>query len=213
MEKARMEKGIMIALEGNDGAGKTTAARKLEQILMENGYKVLLTREPGGNPIAEQIRTILLDVQNEDMDARTEALLYAAARRQHLVQTILPALEQGTIVLCDRFLDSSLAYQGAGRNLGMDAIEQLNDFGLEGFRPDLTLFFSLDQETARKRMERRGGLDRMDQEQSEFHQRVRDGFEKLSHENPDVVIIDAALPEEEVARSAWRAVQSKLSHD
>ncbi len=194
--------GVLITFEGNDGAGKTTAIEQVYERLKAKGADVILTREPGGSKIAEKIRELLLDVDNA-MDPKTEALLYAASRREHLVSTILPALKKNQIVLCDRYLDSSLAYQGEGRSLGLQKIEALNDFGLEGFRPDLTLFFALDPQTEAKRMNQRGELNRLDQESLEFHQKVRDGFEKLRQQYPErIVTIDASKSKEEVLQEA-----------
>lgn len=204
-----MNNGLLIAIEGNDGAGKTTAARKVYEWLTDAGVDVVLTREPGGSPKAEAIRSILLDPAMKGMDARCEALLYAASRRQHLMDTILPALKRGAIVLCDRFLDSSLAYQGAARGLGMDAVERLNDFGLEGQRADLTIFFSLSVEEGQKRMEQRGNLNRLDLESRDFHQKVRDGFMQLITAHPDrYVIIDASRSPQENANALYEAVRT-----
>lgn len=159
-----MQKGLFVALEGNDGAGKTTAAQALLKRLKKDGFDVVLSREPGGPVISEQIRSILLDPANKAMNPKTEALLYAASRTQHFYEVIQPALNEGKIVLCDRFLDSSIAYQGYGRNLGQNAIEEINDFGLNHQRPDLTLFFKVPLSISQKRMEKRGSLDRLDAE-------------------------------------------------
>lgn len=201
-----MADGILISFEGNDGAGKTTALQTAAKRLGEQGVPVVITREPGGCRLAEDIRSLLLDVGNA-MDPKTEALLYAAARREHLVQTILPALAEGKVILCDRFLDSSLAYQGAGRQLGLKEIEALNDFGLEGFRPDLTLFFGLDAQSEKKRMLERGDLNRLDLESDGFHQRVREGFARLMDENPErFVRIDASKSRKEVSQKALQAI-------
>ncbi len=203
----------MFVFEGNDGAGKTTAAKAVKERLEKEGWDVLLTREPGGSPIAEQIRELLLSVSNA-MDPKTEALLYAAARREHLVSTLLPALEEGKIVLCDRFLDSSLAYQGKGRNLGLEEIEALNDFGLEGFRPARTLFFSLDLETEKKRMEERGDLNRLDLEPDSFHMKVREGFDQLMEKHPErYAIVDASKSREEVADQAYALIMEELERE
>ena len=200
-------KGMLITFEGNDGAGKTTALESVAAILKEKGYPIEVSREPGGSVLAEKIRELILDVNNE-MDAKTEAYLYAASRREHLVQTILPALQEGKLILCDRYLDSSLAYQGHGRKLGQKEIEQLNDFGLEGFRPDYTLFFSLDLETEKERMEMRGEMNRLDLESREFHQRVRDGFTCLCQQNPQRIhVIDASQTKEEVAQATLAQVE------
>ena len=137
-------KGKFITLEGPDGSGKTTVSLKIVSILQQRGYKVMLTREPGGVDIAEQIRQVILDKKNTAMDAKTEALLYAAARRQHLIEKVLPALKEGYIVICDRFVDSSLAYQGVGRQLGIDKVYAMNLFAIEDIMPDKTIFFDID---------------------------------------------------------------------
>ena len=141
-----MERGIFITMEGPEGAGKTTILKMLGETLQQEGYSVLLTREPGGIPISEQIREVILNKENTAMDSRTEALLYAAARRQHLVEKIIPALEQGMIVLCDRFIDSSLAYQGHARGVDMDEIYSINKFAIGDFMPDVTFILILTQQ-------------------------------------------------------------------
>ena len=204
--------GVLIVFEGNDGAGKTIVLQAVAKNLKEKGMDVLTTREPGGAPISEQIRTVLLDCANE-MDAKTEALLYAASRREHLVKTLLPALSQGRIVLCDRFLDSSLAYQGGARGLGFDAIEELNDFGLEGFRPDLTLFFGLDEPTQKKRRIQRGNQNRLDLESDLFHHKVNQAFDALLEQGKEPrVFIDASKPLQEVIQEVTQKVEAFLAH-
>lgn len=175
------------------------------------GHEVVYTREPGGSRIAERIRDLLLDPGNTDMDARTEAILYAAARRQHLVDIVAPALEQGKIVLCDRFLDSSLAYQGIGRGLGIEEVERLNRFAIDDFMPDRTIFLAIDNETAMARMGRRGEKNRLDREDDAFHQRVREGYEKLVLRDPDrIVKIDASGSIEEVTDAAMKVIESVI---
>ena len=146
-----MSRGLFITFEGNDGCGKTTISELVYQELLQKGCPCILTREPGGIDIAEQIRHIILDPANVAMDARTEALLYAASRRQHLVERVIPALDQGKIVLCDRFIDSSLAYQGMGRQIGMEEIEQMNQFATEGLMPDATIFLEVSESVSRQR--------------------------------------------------------------
>lgn len=206
----RPERGILIAFEGSDGAGKTTALEALYADLEQKGYPVIKTREPGGSPTAEKIRALLLDPQNS-IDPRTEALLYAASRREHIRQTILPALERGEIVLSDRFLDSSLAYQGYGRLLGEKVIEHLNDFALEGLRPDATLFYRLDEQSAKERRELRGDLNRLDAETRDFFDRVNGGFEQLLTSHPDrYLVIDASRTREEVAAQTISLVEDLL---
>ena len=157
--------GIFITIEGPDGAGKTSVINELYprlQMLAKKG--IIKTREPGGSKIAEKIRQIILDPRHGEMDERTEALLYAAARRQHLVEVILPALNAGKIVICDRFVDSSLAYQGAGRRIGMAEIAQLNEFATEGTQPDFTLYLDVDSDTGLRRIQqnRTHQIDRVD---------------------------------------------------
>ena len=206
-----MKQGFFITLEGNDGAGKTTIAQACVERLKALGHEVVYTREPGGSRIAERIRDLLLDPGNTDMDARTEAILYAAARRQHLVDIVAPALEQGQIVLCDRFLDSSLAYQGIGRGLGIEEVERLNRFAIDDFMPDRTIFLAIDNETAMARMGRRGEKNRLDREDDAFHQRVREGYEKLVLRDPDrIVKIDASGSIEEVTDAAMKVIESVI---
>ena len=135
-----MNKGLFITFEGNDGSGKTTISKNIYEKLKKMGYPVIYTREPGGIDIAEQIRNVILNPKNTAMDARCEALLYAASRRQHLVEKVLPALDKGQIVLCDRFLDSSLVYQGIARGIGVQEVYDINAFAIEGHLPDATIF-------------------------------------------------------------------------
>ncbi|PLS15098.1 dTMP kinase [Bacillus sp. M6-12] len=181
-----MKQGIFITAEGPDGAGKTTVLQKTCEFLEGQGYNVLLTREPGGIPISEQIRHVILNKQNTEMDGRTEALLYAAARRQHLVERVKPAIEQGKIVLCDRFIDSSLAYQGHARGLGIDEVYSINQFAIEGFLPDATLFFDIEPEEGLKRIQNSGvrEVNRLDLEKLEFHKKVREGYFLVMKKDP-----------------------------
>ena len=198
-----MRKGLFITFEGNDGCGKTTVSTKVYESLKEKWEPVFYTREPGGNDIAEQIRAVILDPNNTAMDARTEALLYAASRRQHLTEKILPALAEGKIVLCDRFIDSSLAYQGIGRGIGMDEVLQINEFAIENHMPDATIFLSVSLETGWKRVSQRGQLDRLDQESREFHQRVAEGYEQVKARFAQrMIVIDAEADMETVFAQA-----------
>ena len=155
-----MKQGVFITFEGNDGSGKTTVCKAVQEELIKMGYDCIYTREPGGSKIAESIRNILLDVNNTEMDDRTEALLYAASRRQHLKEVVLPALENKKIVLCDRFIDSSLAYQGIARGIGLKEVWDINQFAIDGCMPEKTLFLSVSVETGKKRMNLRGDLNR-----------------------------------------------------
>lgn len=179
-------KGYFITFEGPDGSGKTTQINLLKEYLINKGYDVLVTREPGGTPISEAIREIILDAKHKEMNPVTEMLLYAASRAQHVAQLIKPALAQGKIVLCDRFVDSSIAYQGIGRNLGIEIVEEINKVALQGLIPDLTLFFDIDPEIGLKRgMERDRKADRLELEDIEFHRKVYEGFCMLCSRYPN----------------------------
>ena len=204
---------MFITLEGPEGSGKTTAVNFAVNKLEEMGYQIVRTREPGGTPIAEQIRNVILDKNNTAMDERTEALLYAASRRQHLVEKVWPALKEGKIVICDRYLDSSLAYQGGARGLGVDTILQVNSFATEGTFPDLTLLFDIKPEIGLARISANANreVNRLDLEKLEFHHKVRDTFLSLAKRYPDrYVIIDASKSREEVAKATLDAIMSRL---
>jgi dTMP kinase len=196
-----MDKGLFITAEGPEGAGKTTIIDMLAEGLADEGYKVMQTREPGGIEIAEQIRAVILDTRNTAMDPRTEALLYAAARRQHLAEKVQPALDEGYIVLCDRFIDSSLAYQGHARGLGIDEVYSINQFAIEGMMPELTLYFDIDPASGLKRIGLNQGreVNRLDLESLEFHKKVTEGYEILAAKFSERIYrVDASLPVEEV---------------
>ncbi len=174
---------MFITFEGGEGSGKTTLIQALVKWLKEFQIEVVATREPGGSDIAEKIRAILLDEQNTHIKARTEALLFAAARVQHLEDVVIPALNQGKIVLCDRFIDSSLAYQGYARGLGFDAILKINTFALEHM-PDITVYINSDPEIGLSRIKSRDN-NRLDLEKLDFHQKVREGYLQLAKIYPD----------------------------
>ncbi|WP_211749484.1 dTMP kinase [Paenibacillus sp. Marseille-Q4541] len=196
-----MSKGLFITLEGGEGSGKTTMITRLSDYLRERDIPYLLTREPGGIDIAEKIRSIILDPEHTAMDARTEALLYAAARRQHLVEKVIPALEEGFIVLCDRFVDSSLAYQGYARGIGVEEIRSINLFATENITPDLTLYFDVEPEIGLARIAANQGreINRLDMESRLFHDKVRSGYLKLVQSEPErIKVIDASLSPDEV---------------
>ncbi|MBP2099989.1 dTMP kinase [Enterococcus rivorum] len=203
-------KGLFITIEGPDGAGKTSVLSELYPRLdLVAEQTIVKTREPGGIPIAEKIRQIILDPNNDEMDERTEALLYAAARRQHLIEKVLPALESGQIVLCDRFVDSSLAYQGAGRRIGVEAIASINEFAIEGTVPDFTVYLDVDSDTGLRRIQnnRKHQIDRLDSEGLEFHQRVRHEYLKLVEANPErITKIDARMSFEDVVEATFQAI-------
>jgi dTMP kinase len=196
-----MKHGIFITMEGPEGAGKTTILQLLGEALQKEGHAVILTREPGGIPISEQIREVILHKENTAMDSRTEALLYAAARRQHLVEKVIPALEQGMIVLCDRFIDSSLAYQGHARGLDMDEIYSINKFAIGDFMPDVTVYFDIDPAEGLKRISKnhQREVNRLDLEELHFHEKVREGYQLVMERWKDRFIrIDASQPLEVV---------------
>jgi len=181
--------GLFIAFEGADGCGKSTQIRFLAEYLEGLGVNVVRTREPGGCAVAEKIRDIVLDKENTQMTAVTEAMLYAAARAEHVRQIIKPAIDSGKIVLCDRFVYSSLAYQGYGRQLGVEKVRQINDIAISGYMPNVTIFINITPECAFKRMNEKKEYDRIEREDMSFHQRVYDGFTKLS-KSEDVMSID-----------------------
>ena len=192
-------RGVFISFEGPDGSGKTTQIRLLSEYLKEKGYDVLMTREPGGTRISEDIRKIILDPENIEMDDMTEALLYAAARAQHVAQLIKPAVEEGKIVLTDRFMDSSIAYQGYGRGLG-DKIRIINEYAVGGTHPDLTFFLKLSPEEGINRAGKRQGLDRLERESLDFHNAVYEGYLELAKIYADrYVVIDASGSVEDIA--------------
>ena len=204
---------MFITLEGPEGSGKTTAVEQAVKKLEEMGYQIVRTREPGGTEISEQIRNVILDKANTAMDPRTEALLYAASRRQHLVQKVWPALKEGKIVICDRYLDSSLAYQGGARGLGVDNILNINTFATEGTWPDLTLLFDLDPQVGLNRINSNANreVNRLDLEKLDFHNKVRNTFLELAKKYPErYVIIDAGQSREEVAKATVEAILSRL---
>ncbi len=202
-----MKKSLFISFEGPDGSGKTTVSQRVFERLVENGYDAIYTREPGGIDIAEQIRNVILNPENTAMDARTEALLYAASRRQHLIEKVLPALEKGKIVICDRFVDSSMAYQGAGRKLGIDEVFNMNQFAIEGHMPDKTIYLQLSAEEGLKRIETRVYKDRLDQETLEFHYAVVEGYEIVKNKYKDrMIIVDASNELEMVIDDAYNQV-------
>jgi dTMP kinase len=179
-----MNKGLFITIEGMDGSGKSTQIKLLKKYLEELGKEVVLTREPGGTRIGERIREILLDPKSIDMKEETEILLYAAARAQIVSELILPELKSGKTVICDRFYDSSFAYQGYGRNMSLEIIKSANSFAMKEAKPDLTIFVDISPEKARKRIEDRE-IDRLEMEGMAFHNRVYEGFKILARNNAD----------------------------
>ena len=206
-----MKKGLFITFEGCEGSGKTTVSKYLYNRLKEEGYDVIYSREPGGVDIAEQIRAVILNVNNTAMDPRTEALLYAASRRQHLAEVVLPALNDGKIVLCDRFVDSSLVYQGYARGIGMDKVWELNQFAIDDCMPDLTLYYDVDVELGLSRVRSRGALNRLDSENIEFHKSVRHAYQQIAEKYPErIVTIDSNQCLRTVEEESYRLLKNRI---
>ncbi len=197
-------KGIFITFEGPEGSGKTSVIKAVEERLKQQNKNVLMTREPGGIRIAELIRNIILDVNNVEMDLTTEALLFAASRRQHIVEKIWPALNEGKIVLCDRFVDSSLAYQGVGRELGIDRVYAINQYAIEGCLPDLTIFIDVPPSIGLKRVFSNGRkVDRLDLETIKFHEKVYLGYHELINKFPDrIKVVDGTQTIDKVVENS-----------
>jgi dTMP kinase len=193
--------GLFITFEGGEGAGKSTVIQHIFKWLQLGSKPVIQTREPGGIRIAEKIRSIILDKDNKEMDERTEALLYAAARRQHLIEKVIPAVQAGKVVLCDRFIDSSLAYQGFARGIAIDDILAINTFAINRMMPDLTIYFDVSPEIGLDRVKRDTSreINRLDLEAMDFHKRVREGYHSLVEMFPNrIVMINAEMSLEEV---------------
>lgn len=203
-------KGTFITFEGCEGVGKSRQIRYLEDYLKNNGIKYYLTREPGGTEVSEQIRSVILDGKNVAMTDECEALLYAAARVQLLKEVIGPKLEAGELVLCDRYIDSSLAYQGYARGLGVDFVEKINDYAIKNFMPDYTLFLDLPPEQAFKR---KGGVDKGDRVElsgMEFHEKVYNGYKQLSKRDSErFIVIDASGEKHETHAKIINALKEK----
>lgn len=205
--------GIFISFEGGEGSGKTTIAAMVKDILDKEGYSVTLSREPGGVEIAEEIRDIIHDVKNINMDRKTEALLYAASRRQHLVEKIIPALEKGNIVICDRYVDSSMVYQGIARGIGIDEVYQMNLFATESILPTRTIFFDIKPEDGLSRVYANEvrEVNRLDLEKIEFHKKVYDGYLEISNKFKDrIVKIDASVAVEDVLAQVLEKIREVI---
>ena len=207
-------KGLFVTFEGPDGSGKTTISQGVYKKLTQLGYNCIYTREPGGIRISEDIRDIILDTQNTNMDIRTEALLYAASRRQHLVEKIIPALNNNQIVICDRFIDSSLAYQGVGRGIGFDEVLKINQFAIEGLFPDLTIYLDVSAKEGLKRIEGRDHKDRLDLESIDFHNKVYAGYQIVLERFADrIKIVDAHKSIDEIISKATSVVKQEVSNE
>lgn len=206
-----MGKGVFITIEGPDGSGKTTQIQKIRQLLEEHGERAIITREPGGTVISEKIRDLILDNNNKEMTAVTEALLYAAARAQHVAEVIKPALDRGEWVICDRFVDSSIAYQGYGRDLGSTCVRGINEHAVMGCKPDITFLLKVDPGVGKDRIKEETH-DRIEQETMEFHNKVFFGYGALEKEEPNRIIgIDASKSIDEISSEIHRHMERLLS--
>ena len=206
-----LKKGIFISLEGIEGTGKTTQARLLSERLVEKGYEVILTQEPGGTVIGNRIREILLLPEHKEMSYMTELLLYNADRAQHLNEKILPAVNDGKIVITDRFTDSTIAYQGYGREIDIELLKSIDLIATGGIRPDLTILFDLDVEVGLKRNRGINKVDRLELEDIEFHKKVREGYLHISEkEHERIRIVDASMPVEKISEKVWEIVRWRL---
>ena len=205
-------KGLFIVMEGPDGSGKTTQINLLKEYLEEAGYECLITREPGGTVIGEEIRQLILNPEHKEMSPVTEMLLYAASRAQLVHEVIGPALEEGKIVISDRFVDSSLAYQGYGRKIGIDEVYSINMFAIEGKLPDKTIYLDIDAKTGLDRINaNRASLDRLDQESEDFHNLVHAGYEAVVEKYKDrMVIVDASKSVDEVINECYSIMKGLL---
>lgn len=208
-----MAKGCLIVCDGNNGAGKSSVIRAIEEFLISHHHKVLVTREPGGTRIGEKIRSVVLDPETPELCDTTELLLFAAARAQHLKEKIIPAIEAGTIVVCDRFTPATIAFQHYGRGIPLDLVRSINSFALEGFTPDLNIILDVDPEVGMQRVTSRGeGLDRMEMQKLEFLARAREGFLLQAQASPETfVVVDASQPFEDVSGDVLAVVSALLA--
>jgi len=207
---------FFITFEGIEGCGKTTQIRLLAERLRQRGFEILVTREPGGCPIADAIRSILLHPDSRALVPRAELLLYAAARAQHVDEIIRPALARGALVLCDRFIDATVAYQGGGRSLDLSLIDSLNALATDSVVPDMTLLLDMPVEEGLKRARQRNAStpeeDRFEREAIDFHRRVRSEYLQLARQHPRFMVIDATGPVDVVAKRIGAAVETVLRH-
>lgn len=204
--------GKFIVFEGIDGTGKSTQLALLQNYLSQKGYNVLTTREPGGTVISEEIRSLLLNPAHKDLDYRTEAFLYSSARSQLVYTKIKPALAEGEIVLCDRFIDSTLAYQGYGRGLPIEFLEKLNQLATEGLNPDRVIVLDLPVEESLSRMKNRSERDRLESEPTQFHRRVREGYLEISQQHPNThLVLNATISIDKLHQQVLAAVEELLN--
>lgn len=203
-------RGLFLVMEGPDGSGKTTQIQLLQKYLMQEGRECILTREPGGTEIGEDIRQILLDPDNAKMASATEMLLYAASRAQLIEEVIGPALEAGKIVISDRFVDSSIVYQGIGRGLGISTVAAVNAPGIGIYRPDKIFFLDISEKEGLRRKQAQKNLDRMEQEGLTFHHIVSEGYRKVLAGRPEVVKINGEQPPEQIQKKIRKYVNQML---
>ena len=209
MKSMDKNRGYFIVFEGSEGAGKSVQVELLASRLREEGYSVIATREPGGTRIGEQIRAITHNPENVDLDSVAESYLMAASRAQHVRELIEPGLVAGNVVVCDRFVDSSIAYQGYGRKLGADTIAELNELAVNGAHPDLVIILQVPFEIGLQRREKSAKKDRLDLQEKDFYHRVEEGYRSLAKKDPDrYIVIDGALSVEDVAYKIWTVVLS-----
>jgi len=202
---------MFISFEGPDGSGKTTQIRKLAQFLQAQGYQVVVTREPGGTSIGDQIRDILFRMENTAMHPRTEILLFQASRAQHVEELIKPSIQQGKVVLCDRYADSTLAYQGYGHKVNLEQLRNIVNFATGGLKPDLTLLFDIDVEEGLRRRDEGGDWNRLDAYKLAFHKRVRAGYQQLVREEPSRwEVLDASQPPDIIQVAVQKIVLNRL---
>lgn len=203
--------GKLVVLEGIDGCGKTTQCHLLKDYFMKKGYKTVYTREPGGTFIGEQIRNILLDAKNSNMCRASEVFLYAAARAQLVAEKIKPSLQKGELVICDRFVDSTLAYQGYGRGISLELLNQVNSFATNGLMPDLVIVLDLSVEESLKRLKKRScGSDRLERENMLFYESVRKGYLDIARSKNTHVVLDASLSIAELHERILSVVEERL---
>ena len=210
-KEKQTEKGLFIVIEGPDGSGKTTQVELLADALARSGREYLITREPGGTAIGEQIREVILNPKNTGMSDVAEMLLYAAARAQLMKEVIVPALEAGKIVICDRFVDSSLVYQGIARGIGIETVRAVNAPGIGDYKPEPVFFLDLPEETGILRKKGQKELDRMEQESMDFHHMVAEGYRRILGDRDDVVRIDARMSVEDIHEIIMKCIRSRLN--
>lgn len=205
-----MNKGLLITFEGPDGSGKTTQISLLKEYLGAKGFEVIFTREPGGTNISEKIREMILDNKNSEMSAMCEALLYASSRAQLVHEVIKPALSEGKVVVMDRFVESSIVYQGIGRKLGIDRIKSINDAATEGLRPDITFLLTIPYEEGLKRKSRQKSLDRLENSGDDFHQRVYEGYMNLAGSADYIKVVDANRSAEDIHKDIVQVIKDTI---